>query len=94
MAVILKINDLVVCWKIHGCGWVDDPVPRKSRLVHNFILFGSQNPIISAWRLDRRKSKLVYVSTSLSNVIGLLCGWQCMYLHVYSKQNLRRLRSV
>jgi hypothetical protein len=36
MAVILKINDLVVCWKIHGCGWVDDPVPRKSRLVHIF----------------------------------------------------------
>ena len=36
MAVILKKNDLVVCRKIHGCGCVDDPVPRKSRLVHIF----------------------------------------------------------
>ncbi len=31
MAVVLEIIDLVVCWKIHGCGCVaDDPTPRKS----------------------------------------------------------------
>jgi hypothetical protein len=32
MAVVLEIIDLVVCWKIHGCGCVaDDPLALKSR---------------------------------------------------------------
>jgi hypothetical protein len=31
MAVVLEIIDLVVCWKIHGCGCVaDDPLASKS----------------------------------------------------------------
>jgi len=31
MAVVLEIIDLLVCWKIHGCGcFADDPAPRES----------------------------------------------------------------
>jgi hypothetical protein len=31
MDVILEVIDLLVCWKIHGCGCVaDDPEPPKT----------------------------------------------------------------
>ncbi len=42
------------------------PSQRQGKLVNGLVT--SQYPIVPAWRIDRRKSKLVYVSISLSNV--------------------------
>ncbi len=43
----------------------DAPTEREQ---HSNSQRNSQNPIVSAWRLDWIKSKLVYISTSLSDV--------------------------
>ena len=48
-------------------GGVGGRAEGEENLVYGLVT--SQCPIVPAWIIDRIKSKLVYVSTSLSNII-------------------------